>query len=126
MSNGSMEFKLISSDNRVTSIIINHTEIYLNGLKYIPDPTQPIKLSIYIKDLVDGDIPIKGNTIKLIMVELKKIRLSNINASEGIINLLDMNNKPIKIIEFNLNNLTEIEDILNSSEVNFLLDSNIH
>jgi len=82
-----------------TSITINtsqgKTEIIYNGVKYVPDPTIPNRMNIYLMRDNHTFIRVKGTTVTEIIENILATKLKNPDAKQGTLFLLH-NDKEIK------------------------------
>ena len=85
-----------------TSITINtsqgKTEIIYNGVKYIPDPTIPNRMNIYLMRDNHTFIRVKGTTVTEIIENILATKLKNPDAKQGTLFLLH-NDKEIKTLQ---------------------------
>jgi len=118
-----VELKIIDADNNEVSIVIKQREITLNGVRYIPDNSQPTKVKIFLMKDNHSTIRIEGTNTKSILTNIKKTRLSDPDADIG--NLFLMNEeKEIKRFNLDVKDIPSIEQLLNKNEVNYLLHTN--
>lgn len=115
-----VELKIIGAEGEEVSIIIKEKEITLNGVRYIPDYTQPNKVSIYLMKDNHSSIKIKGTTPKQVLTNIKKTKLANPEADIGIIFLMH-EKKEINRFHIDVSKMEEISDILHKQEIQSLL-----
>ncbi len=118
-----VNFNLTVGTDTTLSLSISDKEITLNGVRYIPDYTQPNKIKIYLMRDNHTFINIEGNTPKAILTNIKKAKLSDPDADKGTIFLL-YNEKEVKRIPITTINLKEIDDILHQPEIHYIILAN--
>lgn len=118
-----VNFNLTVGTDTTLSLSISDKEITLNGVRYIPDYTQPNKIKIYLMRDNHTFINVEGNTPKVILTNLKKYKLSDPDADTGTIHLLH-DKKEIKRYNFSTINLKEVEDLLHLPEIHSILLAN--
>ena len=109
-----------------TSITINTSqgknEIIYNGVKYIPDPTIPNRINIYLMRYNHTFIRIKGTTATDIVENILNAKLKNPDAKQGTLFLMH-NEKEIK--RYNLPDTYKyLLELFQKPEVQKLLHTN--
>lgn len=110
----------------ITNISINtsqgKTEIIYNGVKYIPDPTVPNRMVIYLMRDNHTFIRIKGTTATDIVENILNAKLKNTDAKQGTLFLMH-NEKEIK--RYNLPDTYKyLLELFQKPEVQKLLHTN--
>ena len=110
----------------ITNLSINisqgKNEIIYNGVKYIPDPTIPNRMKIYLMRDNHTFLRVKGTTVTEIIENIAGSKLKNPDAKQGTLFLLH-NDKEIK--RYNLPDTYKyIVELLQRQDVQPLLHTN--
>jgi len=105
------------------NLIIKPNEIILNGVKYVPDISIPNKVSIYLMKDNHSTIKIEGTTPKKILLNIKKAKLSDPDASIGSIFLMH-DKKEVTRYNISVKDLGYIEELLNREDIYRILNTN--
>lgn len=108
---------------KATLVIDGKTIIY-NGIRYIPDPSVPTKVKIYLMRSNHTFMRVYGKTPALVLAKIRSIHRKETFTNSGTVFLMNGQDKELSRFNFECGALDGLNDYLSTKEMRALLKTN--